>query len=120
MSRHIYLEGGAMSVTVLGAVAGTWAVVMALSPLLQILRMARRRSSEDVSISYLIVITIGFSLWVAYGLSIENAVLVIPNSIAFVVGVATISVALRYRSARSKQMGKPGDGLKRPGSGPSL
>jgi uncharacterized protein with PQ loop repeat len=87
-----------MSPTVLGVVAGTWAVVMALSPLLQILRIARRRSSQDVSISYLLVITIGFSLWVAYGLSIRNAVLVIPNVIAFVVGVATISVALRYRS----------------------
>ena len=94
-----------MSATVLGVVAGTWAVVMAVSPLLQILRMTRRRSSEDVSISYLVVITIGFSLWVAYGISIDNAVLVIPNSIAFVVGVATISVALRYRATGSKQTG---------------
>jgi MtN3 and saliva related transmembrane protein len=103
--QAICLEGGAMSAAVLGVVAGTWAVVMALSPLLQILRMARRRSSDDVSIPYLIVITIGFSLWVTYGLSIENAVLVIPNSIAFVVGVATILVALRYRSGGSKQGG---------------
>jgi MtN3 and saliva related transmembrane protein len=86
-----------MSATVLGVIAGTWAVVMALSPLLQILRMARRRSSDDVSISYLIVITIGFSLWVAYGLSIENAVLVIPNSVALVISIATIAVASSYR-----------------------
>jgi MtN3 and saliva related transmembrane protein len=87
-----------MSSTALGVVAGSWAVVMALSPLLQIQRMRRRRSSDDVSIAYLVVITIGFSLWVAYGVSIRNPVLVVPNAIALIVGAATIAVALRFSS----------------------
>jgi uncharacterized protein with PQ loop repeat len=71
---------------------------MALSPTLQIRRIRRRRSSDDVSIGYLLIVTIGFSLWVAYGIAIRNAFLVVPNVVALLVGVTTIVVALRYRS----------------------
>jgi len=81
----------------LAVAAATWGVVMALSPLLQILRMKRTRSSEDVSIAYFLVLTLGFVLWISYGLSIENLVLIIPNSVAFVISVATIVVAFWYR-----------------------
>lgn len=41
---------------------------MALSPLLQIRRIVIRQSSADVSLAYLIVLQLGFGLWVAYGL----------------------------------------------------
>jgi uncharacterized protein with PQ loop repeat len=87
-----------MADTTLGVVAGVWGVGMALSPVLQIRKIRRRRSSADVSVGYLLIVTIGFSLWVAYGAAIRNPVLVVPNAIALVVGVTTIAVALRYRS----------------------
>jgi MtN3 and saliva related transmembrane protein len=83
----------------LGAMAATWGVLMALSPTLQIRRILERRSSRDISISYLAVLQIGFTLWVGYGLALGNPAIVIPNSVAFGVGVATIGVALRYRGA---------------------
>ncbi|MEX2458568.1 MAG: SemiSWEET family transporter [Actinomycetota bacterium] len=83
--------------TVLAYVATGYGIVMALSPVLQIRRMLRLRSSDDVSIAYLAVITVGFVVWVAYGLSIGVAALVVANATAFVVGVATIAVALRFR-----------------------
>ena len=88
-----------MNDTSLGIVAATWGVIMALSPLLQIRRIVRLRSSRDVSIGYLVVIVIGFSLWVAYGAAIGNPVLMVPNILAFLVGVLTIAVALRYRKS---------------------
>ena len=56
-----------------------------------------RRSSRDISISYLAVLQVGFTLWVGYGLALGNAAIVVPNSAAFLVGAATIAVALRYR-----------------------
>lgn len=83
--------------TVLASVATGYGIVMALSPVLQIRRMLRLRSSDDVSIAYLAVITVGFVVWVAYGLTIEVVPLVVANALAFVVGVATIAVALRFR-----------------------
>jgi MtN3 and saliva related transmembrane protein len=86
-----------MSTTALAIGAATWGVVMALSPLLQIRRMIERSSSEDVSISYFIVLLVGFGLWIAYGISITNVALVVPNAVALVVGTATIMVAAWYR-----------------------
>ena len=84
-------------VELLGAAAGAWGAIMALSPILQIRRIRVRRSSADVSIGYLAVLQLGFGLWVAYGLALGNPVLVLPNSMAFLVGGATILVTWRYR-----------------------
>lgn len=81
----------------LGAVAASWGVLMALSPILQIRRMLERRSSVDVSIAYLAVLELGFTLWIAYGIALGNAALVVPNSVAFVIGAATIGIAWQYR-----------------------
>ena len=82
----------------LAVVAAAWGVLMAASPLLQIRRIMERRSSGDVSLSYLIVLMVGFTLWVAYGISLGNLALVIPNGVAFFVGFVTILVVLRFRS----------------------
>lgn len=84
----------------LGAVAASWGVLMALSPILQIRRMLERRSSADVSLAYLGVLELGFALWIAYGLALGNAALIVPNSVAFIIGAATIGIAVRYRSGR--------------------
>jgi MtN3 and saliva related transmembrane protein len=81
----------------LGAIAASWGVLMAVSPLLQMRRMLQRRSSADVSISYLAVLQVGFMLWVVYGMALRNAAIVVPNTVAFVIGVATIGIALRFR-----------------------
>lgn len=81
----------------LGIAAAAWGVMMAISPLLQIRRILERRSSADVSIGYLAVLQIGFTLWVGYGWSLGNLAIVVPNSVAFMVGVATILIALRFR-----------------------
>lgn len=82
----------------LAVAAASWGVLMALSPLLQIRRMLERRSSADVSIAYLAVLEIGFSLWIAYGIALRNAAIAVPNSVALVIGAATIFIALRYRA----------------------
>ena len=89
-----------MSTTALAVTAATWGIFMALAPVLQIRRILRLRSSRDVSLGYLGVVTVGFVLWIAYGLALENAALIVPNTIALGVGTATIVVALRYRSGR--------------------
>jgi MtN3 and saliva related transmembrane protein len=70
---------------------------MAVSPLLQIRRMLLHRSSRDVSIGYFWVLLVGFALWFAYGVTIDNYVLAVPNAVAFTVGTATIAVALWFR-----------------------
>jgi uncharacterized protein with PQ loop repeat len=83
--------------TVLGILAGSRAVLMAISPLLQIRRIVRLRSSKELSIPYFGILVFGFLLWLAYGIAIANLALIIPNSLAAVIALATIAVARRYR-----------------------
>jgi uncharacterized protein with PQ loop repeat len=82
----------------LGVVAASFGVLMAISPALQIRRMLERRSSADVSLGYLAVLDVGFLLWLAYGLALPNLAIVVPNTVAFVVGMATTVIALRFRN----------------------
>ena len=77
----------------LGVAAAGWGVLMAISPLLQIRRMIARQSSADISIAYLAVLEFGFLLWVGYGIALSNAVILLPNTVAAIVGAATIIVA---------------------------
>ena len=81
----------------LGFAAAFWGIVMAISPALQIRRMLQHRSSREVSVAYFWVLLVGFALWVAYGISIENWYLIVPNAVAFTVCTTTIAVALSYR-----------------------
>jgi MtN3 and saliva related transmembrane protein len=83
--------------TVLGATAATWAILMAISPALQIRKILRHSSSREVSIAYFWVLLVGFTLWIAYGIVIDNWFLIVPNAVALTVSAATIAVAYRFR-----------------------
>jgi uncharacterized protein with PQ loop repeat len=65
--------------------------------------MMRLGSSRDVSIGYLLVIVIGFAFWIAYGIAIRNPAIVVPNTLALIVGVGTIAVAIYLRKPRERR-----------------
>ena len=81
----------------LAAIAATWGVAMALSPLLQIRTMRTHRSSKGVSVASLAVLLVGFVLWLSYGVALSNPAIIVPNIVAAVTCVATIVVSLHYR-----------------------
>ena len=83
--------------TVLAVIASTWGVAMAAAPVLQIRHMVAAHSSQGISIGYLTVLLIGFVLWLAYGVALDNWAIIIPNVLAFAVDAATIAVARHYR-----------------------
>ena len=89
-------------VDVLAVLAASWGILMALAPLLQVRRMLGRRSSADVSLTYLGVLIVGFVLWVAYGISLGNLALIVPNSVALAVGLLTVGIAWRFRNGRPR------------------
>jgi uncharacterized protein with PQ loop repeat len=84
-------------VTALAFAAATWGIAMAVSPVLQIRKIVQHRSSHGISLGYLSVLFVGFLLWLAYGISIENWALIVPNVIAAIVSGATIAIARHYR-----------------------
>jgi MtN3 and saliva related transmembrane protein len=84
-----------MTTTGLAVAAATWGVLMGFSPVLQIRRMLRQRSSRDVSIGYFAVLVIGFLLWIWYGIAARNLALIVPNTVSLLIGASTVAVALR-------------------------
>ena len=70
---------------------------MAVSPVLQIRKIVHHRSSHGVSLGYMVVLFVGFLLWLSYGIALENWAMIVPNVIAAIVIVATMVVVARYR-----------------------
>jgi MtN3 and saliva related transmembrane protein len=94
-----------MVTPVLAVTASSWGVLMGIAPVLQIRRMLRERSSQDVSLGYFVILLAGFLLWISYGIAAGNMVLVIPNSVALLVGIALVIVALRLRHQHAGREG---------------
>jgi MtN3 and saliva related transmembrane protein len=86
-----------MAVTGLAVAAAAWGVLMGISPLLQIRQMLRLRSSRDVSVGYFSILLVGFGLWISYGIAARNLALIVPNTVAMLIGAATIAIAVRLR-----------------------
>lgn len=83
--------------TALGLAAATFGVAMGLSPLLQLRRIVARGSSADVSVPYLAVLLVGFVLWLAYGIALQNAALIVSNAVAIAAYAITTAAVLRFR-----------------------
>lgn len=88
---------------VLAVCATIAGVLMALSPYLQIRRMRRTKSSNDVSLLYMSMLAGGFIVWLAYGFSISNWAMMISNTASLVFMLITILVALTYRRRGARQ-----------------
>ena len=86
-----------MAVTGLAVAAAAWGVLMGISPVLQIRQMLRLRSSRDVSVGYFTILLVGFGLWISYGIAARNLALIVPNTVAMIIGAATIAIAVRLR-----------------------
>ncbi|WP_117210482.1 SemiSWEET family sugar transporter [Allorhizocola rhizosphaerae] len=102
-------------VTVLAILAAVWGVFMALAPVLQIRRMLRTRSSEDLSLGYFGILLPGFGLWLGYGVARADWALIVPNIVAITVTVLTIAVALVLRR-RVRGESRPGPSAHRQAS----
>lgn len=89
-------------ITYLAIAAATWGVAMGLSPLLQIRAILAERSSRGVSVGYQGVLVVGFCLWLAYGVALDNWAIIVPNVIALTMSLTTIVVTARFRPAAAE------------------
>lgn len=75
---------------------------MGASPVLQLYRMLRLRSSRDVSMGFFAVVVLGQFTWVAYGLALHNLAVVLSNGCGMLVNAAVfLAAAILRRPARS-------------------
>ena len=81
----------------LGTAALIAGLLMAVSPALQVRRMMQTRSSRDFSIGYPTLLSVGFVLWLAYGIALGNLPMMISNTASLTFMLITIGVALYFR-----------------------
>ena len=83
--------------TTLGLAAAAFGVATGLSPLLQVRHMVARGSSAYVSLPFLLVLLVGFVLWLAYGVALGNTALIVSNAVAITSYAITTAAVLRLR-----------------------
>jgi MtN3 and saliva related transmembrane protein len=81
----------------LGLGATIAGIMMAVSPFFQIRRMRKTGSSRDFSLLYASLLSVGFIAWLAYGLALGNAPMMVSNLASLSFMTITIVVALAYR-----------------------
>lgn len=85
------------TMTALAEVALVAGLVTAVVPFAQARRILRRRSSENVSLTWLCLYGAGCLVWIAYGISIASAPLVASQSVAAAGSAAATFLTIRWR-----------------------
>lgn len=83
-----------MNITYLGLLAGTITTAAAVP---QVLRTYRTRQARDISIWQPILLNIGMSLWLTYGLIIGDTPLIVANAFSIVCYSLLIVMKIVYK-----------------------
>lgn len=62
----------------------------------QIRKALRTKKSDDLSILFIIVLIVGLSLWVIYGIGKNDIVLIIGNSVAVALNTYMLFLKIKY------------------------
>ena len=83
-----------MNITHLGLVAGA---ITTAAGIPQVVRAYRTRHTRDISIWQPVLLNIGMTLWLIYGLLLGDMPLIIANAFSIVCYSALIIMKFRYR-----------------------
>ena len=86
----------------IAVIAVAYGSLVALAPLLQLLRMHKVRSANDVSIVTMFIFWTGAVVWGIYGIAYSSFALLTVNAICASTWTATIAVAIHYRRPRRR------------------
>jgi len=75
-------------------------ISMALGGIPQIIKLLKRKTSEDISLLLWIIIIHGVAWWFCYGILIDSLSLIITNGICFIVDLVILLLIVRYRRRR--------------------
>jgi MtN3 and saliva related transmembrane protein len=62
----------------------------------QISKALRTKKSDDISLRFIVVLIIGLSFWVIYGIGKMDVVLIIGNSIAVILNTILLILKIKY------------------------
>ncbi len=75
-------------------------VLTAFSMLPQLIKVIKEKKAEEISITMVIVLIAGLSLWTAYGVLKEDWPLIITNSFSVLVNILLLIFRLKYSGTK--------------------
>lgn len=78
-------------------------LVLTIAALPQIVKTWRTQRSEDVSLAFVGLITVGRALWLAHGLAIGDASLVFWNVVGVALALLLTALVIRTRARSSPE-----------------
>ncbi len=73
-----------------------WGLLMGLAPLLQVRVIVRDRNAAGTSLGWVLILLVGFGLWLTYGVVNNDLPIVITNAVAAVVTTALVITVRVY------------------------
>ena len=73
------------------------AVLTTFSLVPQIVKIIRTKGTKDISLLMYVVITIGFFLWLVYGVLRKDPAIIFANVIALVLGLFVLLLKIKYK-----------------------
>jgi MtN3 and saliva related transmembrane protein len=81
-------------IQILGIAAG---VCTSLSLIPQVVKIVREKKANDISLTYLIVLLVGFTLWITYGIGKKDLPVIVTNVVSLIVNVVTLILGMKYK-----------------------
>ena len=79
---------------IVGMIAGT---LTTISFLPQVIKTYRSRSSKDLSLGMLSLLSLGMFLWMIYGISLMKPAIIIANALTLLLAVALLYAKFRFK-----------------------
>ena len=79
---------------IIGLMAGT---ITSITFLPQVIRIWKTRSAKDLSMLMMIMLIVGTSLWLSYGLMIKDAAIIYTNSMVLAMSLIMMFFKLKYK-----------------------
>ena len=87
-------------ITILGFVAG---ILTAISMLPQLLKTLKLKKAEEVSALMLIVLILGVTLWLFYGILKKDWPIIITNATSLIINLTMMTLRIIYRPEKTKE-----------------
>jgi MtN3 and saliva related transmembrane protein len=85
---------------VLDWIGSTAAFCTTISFLPQLLRVWRRKSARDISLTMFLLFSFGVACWLVYGIGIRSGPITAANAVTLALALAILALKLRYDRRR--------------------
>lgn len=82
------------AIQILGLAAGT---ITSITFLPQVIKIWQTKSAKDLSLMMLLLLMLGVSMWLTYGILVKDAAIIYTNSMVFTMSLVLLYFKLRFK-----------------------